>query len=44
MQCFNKEEAKKKNKSNKCLLSAEQNLDEHQSMTTIKVDHCLTKA
>lgn len=43
MQCFNKEEAKKK-KSKKYLLSAEQNLDEHQSMTTIKVNHCLTKA
>lgn len=33
MQCFNKEEAKKK----KSLLSAEQNLDEHQSMTNTKV-------
>ena len=34
----------KKKKSKKCLISAEQNLDEHQTMTTTKVDHYLTKA
>lgn len=38
MQCFNKEEAKRKKKSKQCLVSAEQNSDEHQSVTTTEVD------